>query len=79
METKQIGPYLVRGLTVGEGFELLPLLGENPSEFQKLLLLKTVTNNGQSISTDSMKSLIPHLAELVKAALSLNGLSDDEE
>lgn len=77
METKQIGPFTVSALTVGQGFNLLPLLSENPSAFQRELILQTVTRDGQPISGDAMKSLIPHLAELVNAAMVLNGLSDE--
>jgi hypothetical protein len=78
MDTKQVGPFVVRAVTIGEGFDLLPLLSDNPTEFQKQLILKTVTRDGQSITSDSMKSLIPHLADLVTAAMVLNGLSDEE-
>ncbi len=79
METINIGPYTVTGLTVGQGFNLLPLLSENPAEFQKQLVLQTVSLNGQPITNESMAQLIPYLGDLIKASMKVNGLDSGDE
>jgi hypothetical protein len=79
METIQVGSYVVTGLTVGQGFNLLPLLSENPAEFQKQLVLQTVSLNGQPITNESMAQIVPYLGDLIKASMKVNGLDSGED
>lgn len=76
METRQVGEYEVRALNVEEGMSLIGLTGDDQgSRFQTELILKTVTRNGQPIGQDEFGKLVPHLADVIKAAMELNGFS----
>jgi len=78
METKQVGPFVVTALNVDQGLNILRLLTSDTSEFQKQLLLQTVSLNGQPVAGESMATVIPHMGELIKVAMELNGLGDGE-
>lgn len=75
----QVGEFEVKSVTVGEGLDLLSMIdSEDMSSFQKALILKAVTKDGESIEALDFKELLPHMAELVSAAMELNGFKENE-
>lgn len=74
MKIKQVGPFTVHALTVGEGLPLLALAQkEDKTEFQNALLLATVKRDGQPVDGDSFGDFLPHLGPIIQAAMDLNG------
>jgi hypothetical protein len=80
MEEIKVGPFTVRGLTVGEGLPLLALAQkEDKGDFQNALLMATVSKDGKSIAGESFGELIPLLGEIIKASMMLNGFASKDE
>lgn len=73
MEKEVVGEYEVSALNVGDGLDLLALITEDPSAFQKELLLRAVTKDGVSVRDVPFAKMVPVLPELLKTAMRLNG------
>lgn len=78
-KTVQVGAFEVRALTVGEGLDLLPMVSSDPAKFQKELLLRAVRKGGAPIGDGDFAEVVPHLADLIKAAMVLNGFQGEGE
>lgn len=73
IQTKEVGPFVVKTLTVDEGLDLMVLVGQDDQAFNKQLLLRTVSREGKPINGESFSEVVPHLAGLINAAMELNG------
>lgn len=73
IQTKQVGPFVVKTLTVDEGLDLMLLIGNDDQAFNKQLLLRTVSRDGNPINNESFSEIVPLLADLINAAMELNG------
>lgn len=75
--SREVGPYVVKQLTVREGLKLMSLAGDDEKSMQTELILLSVTKDGQPIGEESFRDALPHLPALVTAAVELNGLSTE--
>lgn len=77
---KQVGPFVVRSLTVEEGLPLLFFAAEEQQEkFQTQLLLRSVTCDGKPFGAELFGSAVPFMAELVRTSMELNGFLSKSE
>ena len=81
MKTEVVGPFEIKALNVDEGLDLMTLSTEgNTNAFQKELIFRTVYKDGNPIQRDAdFAELVPYFAEIVKAALTLNGFGSKSE
>lgn len=80
MKSVQVGPYVVKTLSVGEGLPLLSLAAsDDMGKFQTALILGAVSRDNKPISEDDFATLVPHLSAVVSAAMELNGFATKSE
>ena len=73
-ESKQVGPFTVKALTVGEGLQLMTV-ADDPKLFQREIIAACVQRDGKSIMGDDFREVVPLLPELFSAAMELNGFN----
>ncbi len=80
-QTKDVGPYQVKALTVREGLKLMASAskvdgGNSTDDLQTELILACVSKDGQPVGDGDFGEMVPHLAELVTTAVELNGFGN---
>ena len=78
MNSKEIGPFAVRELTVGEGLPLLKIMTEDTNKFQNELVLACTTKDGKPVKELPFSELIPHMGDIIVEAMRINGFLDKE-
>ena len=68
-----VGPFTIHKLNVREGLRLVSLAADKDGAFQTELLLACVKRDGADVAESDFADFMPHLKELVEAAMALNG------
>jgi hypothetical protein len=79
MKTEQVGEFEIKSLTVGEGLHLMSQADSGDKNFQTNLLYACVTKNGESIKDLELSEFVPHMTEILRAALTINGFKREGE